>query len=71
MQLMRLADVPVDSRQRVFRYSRLRAVLGATILMALALGAFIFAWLKHASLAYYVAAKQFAEGLVRKQPIPG
>ena len=56
MQLMRLADVPLDRRDRVFRYSRLRAVIGATILTGSAFGAFIFGWLKGAWLAYYVAA---------------
>lgn len=56
MQLMRLADVPSDRRDRVFRYSQLRATLGVTILTGSALGAFIFGWLKSAWLAYYVAA---------------
>jgi hypothetical protein len=59
MQLMRLADVPSDPRERVFRYSQLRAALGATILTGSALGAFIFGWLKSAWLAYYVAAVLF------------
>ena len=59
MQLMRLADVPTDSRDRVFRYSRLRAALGATILTGSAFGAFIFGSLKGAWLGYYVAAVLF------------
>ena len=32
MQLMRLADVPLDPHDRVFYYSRLHAVIGATLL---------------------------------------
>jgi hypothetical protein len=56
MQLMRLADVPLDQRDRVFYYSRFRAVAGATIFGAIALGALVFGWLKHVWLAYYVAA---------------
>ena len=59
MQLMRLADVPLDRRDRLFRYSRFRAVVGATITISSALGAFIFGWLKGAWLAYYVAAVLF------------
>jgi len=56
MQLMGLADVPLDQRDRVFHYSRLRAVTGTMILVAIALGALAFGWLKNAWLAYYVAA---------------
>jgi hypothetical protein len=56
MQLMRLADVPLDQRDRVFYYSRFRAVAGATILGAIALAVLVFGWLKHVWLAYYVAA---------------
>ena len=56
MQLMRLADVPLDRRDRVFRYSRLRAAVGAAMLTGLALGALMFGWLEGAGLAYYAAA---------------
>lgn len=56
MQLMRLADVPLDRHEQVFRYSRSRAVIGAMILIALALTAFVFGWRQGAWLAYYVAA---------------
>jgi len=56
MQLMRLADVPLDQRDRVFHYSRFRAVTGTMILVTIALGALVFGWLKNAWLAYYVAA---------------
>lgn len=56
MQLMRLADVPLDRRDRVFRYSQSRAVIGATILAVLAFGAFIFGWQKDLWLPYYLAA---------------
>ncbi|TMA80594.1 MAG: hypothetical protein E6J74_39725 [Deltaproteobacteria bacterium] len=56
MQLMRSADVPLDRRDRVFHYSGFRAVTGAMILVAIALGALVFGWLKNAWIAYYVAA---------------
>jgi hypothetical protein len=54
MQLMRLADVPFDRRDLVFRYSPFRAVMGVTILMALSVGASVFGWIKDVWLAYYV-----------------
>jgi hypothetical protein len=53
---MHLADVPIDPRNRVYSYSRLRAVIGATILALVAAGAFAFAWVKGAWPLYYVAA---------------
>jgi len=56
MQVMRLADVPLDQRDRVFHYSGFRAVTGAMILVVIALGALVFGWLKNAWIAYYVAA---------------
>ena len=56
MQLMRLADVPMDPHDRVYYYSRLRAVMGATLLAAVAIGAFVFAWVKGAWPMYYIAA---------------
>ncbi|MGH7870766.1 MAG: hypothetical protein ACREQO_00955 [Candidatus Binatia bacterium] len=56
MQLMRLADVPMDPHDRVYYYSRLRAVTGATLLAAVAIAAFVFAWLKGAWPMYYIAA---------------
>ena len=56
MQLMRLADVSLNQRDRVFHHSRFHAVAGAIILVAIALGALVFGWLKDVWLAYYVAA---------------
>jgi hypothetical protein len=56
MQLMRLAEVPLNPRDQVFRYSRFRAVFGAMILVAVASAAAVFGWLKGVWLAYYVAA---------------
>lgn len=56
MQLMRLADVPLDRRDRVFYYSRVRAIAGATILVAIIIAASAFGWLKNMWVAYYVAA---------------
>lgn len=55
MQLMRLADVPMDPHDRVYYYSRFRAVTGATLLAAVAIAAFVFAWLKGAWPMYYIA----------------
>jgi hypothetical protein len=56
MQLMRLADVPLDPRDRVFYYSRFRAVAGAMSFCAIAIGLVVLGWVKNAWLAYYVAA---------------
>jgi len=56
MQVMRLADVPVNQRDRVFYYSRARAVLGAMILAAIVIGALLFGWQNGFWLGYYVAA---------------
>jgi hypothetical protein len=56
MQLMRLADVPLSSRDRVFHYSKLRAAVGALLLGGIAIAALIFAKGKDVWLAYYVAA---------------
>jgi len=56
MQLLRLADVPAAPNERVFRYSRSRAVIGATILAALAAGSFLYGWRTGGWLACYLAA---------------
>jgi hypothetical protein len=56
MQLMCLADVPLDPCDRVFYYSRFRAMAGMMILVAIGLGSLGFGWLKDAWLLYYVAA---------------
>ena len=56
MQLLRLADVPLNPRDRVYHYSRLRAAVGATILAAIALAAFLFGWLNNVWPPYYIAA---------------
>jgi hypothetical protein len=56
MQLMRLADVPLDRRDRVFYYSRFRAAAGVIILTAIGLGSLMLGWLKNVWLLYYVAA---------------
>jgi hypothetical protein len=56
MQLLRLADVPINPRDRVYYYSRVRAVVGALVLALAAAGAFLFAWINGAWPAYYVAA---------------
>jgi hypothetical protein len=56
MQLMHLADVPLDPRDRVFYYSRFRAIAGAMSFCAIAIGLLVLGWVKNAWLAYYVAA---------------
>jgi hypothetical protein len=56
MQLMRLADVLLDRHDRVFYYSRFRAVAVATILVAIIVAALVFGWLKNVWLFYYFAA---------------
>lgn len=56
MQLLRLADVPLNQRDQLFYYSRLRAVAGATILAAFAAAALVFGRQTGLWLAYYVAA---------------
>ena len=53
MQPMRLADVPTDRTDRVFAYSRLRAVLAAALLAASALATFLVGWLNAIWLACY------------------
>jgi hypothetical protein len=56
MQLMRLADVPLDRRDRIFYYSRFRAVASALSFCAIVIGLLLLGWLKNAWLAYYVTA---------------
>jgi hypothetical protein len=56
MQLMHLADVPLDPCDRVFYYSRFRAIAGAMSFCAIAIGLLVLGWVKNAWLAYYVAA---------------
>ena len=56
MQLMRLADTPLHRRDRVFQYSKPRALIGALALSGIAFGVTLFGWLKSLWLAYYVAA---------------
>ena len=56
MQLLRLAELPLNQRDQVFYYSRVRAVAGAVILAAIATAALIFGRQTGAWLAYYVAA---------------
>jgi membrane protein YdbS with pleckstrin-like domain len=53
---MRLADVPLDPRDRVFRYSKLRALLGATMVAAICLAVLLVGWFKSAWPAYFIAA---------------
>lgn len=56
MELIRAADVPVNSRQQVFCYSRVRASCGASLLVATVIGLIVFARLKSVWPAYFIAA---------------
>ena len=56
MQLLRLNDVPVSQRDLVFAYSRVSAISGALVLFVAAAGLIVFARLKGAWPAYWVAA---------------
>jgi hypothetical protein len=56
MQLMRLADVPENLREQVFYYSRFYALGSALLLVAIAGGLIIFARLRGAWPAYFIAA---------------
>ncbi len=56
MQLLRLNDVPSSQRDRVFAYSRPRAIGGALLLVVGAAGLSAFAYLKGAWPAYWIAA---------------
>jgi hypothetical protein len=56
MQLMRLADVMATDRDRIFAYSRSRALFGSIILLIAAVTAAVFSWVNHSWLGYYLAA---------------
>jgi hypothetical protein len=55
MQLLRLADVPIDRRAHEFRYSRFRAGTGAIMLAAAALALIAFGHLNNTWIPYYIA----------------
>ena len=55
MQLLRLADVPIDRRAHEFRYSRFRAGTGAIMLAAAALALIAFGRLNNTWIPYYIA----------------
>jgi hypothetical protein len=59
MQLLRLADVPLNRRDKLFYHSRLRAVAGGLMILAVGLGLLVFAWLKSVWPAYFVAVVIF------------
>lgn len=56
MQLMRLADVMATDRDRIFAYSRSRALLGSITLLIVAVTAAVLSWVTHSWLGYYLAA---------------
>jgi hypothetical protein len=55
MQFLRLADVPIDQHDRVFRYSPTRALLGTFSVLGASGGLALFGWNQQAGLAYYLA----------------
>ncbi|HEX9454096.1 MAG TPA: hypothetical protein VGA27_07045, partial [Candidatus Binatia bacterium] len=59
MQLMRLTDVPSTHRERVFYHSRLGAVAGGLLVLAVVFGLVVFGWVKSAWPAYLGAVAVF------------
>jgi len=59
MQLLRIADVPITDRDRVYRYSRARALSVLMVLSLLAMASLAFGWLNNTWLAYYIPAVTF------------
>jgi hypothetical protein len=55
MQLLRPADVPMHAAAGVYRYSRLRAVMGMLAALGAASGAALFAWIASAPPLYGIA----------------
>lgn len=55
MQLMRLAEVPVRERDRVFRYSPARALCAAFAAICASGGLVVIGWQRQSGLAYYLA----------------
>jgi hypothetical protein len=56
MQLIRLTGAPLEQPGQVFYYSRFRAIVGALTLISMASGLILFARLKGAWPAYFIAA---------------
>jgi hypothetical protein len=59
MQLLRVADVPITTQDRVYRYSRARALSAFLIFCVLAVASLAFGWFKSMWLAYYITAAGF------------
>jgi len=59
MQLLRIADVPITDHDRVYRYSRIRALSVLLVLSLLAIASLMFGWLKNMWIAYYIPAVTF------------
>ena len=55
MEVLRSADVPIHRRGHEFRYSRVRAGAGATILAAVAVALIGFGRIQNSWIAYYIA----------------
>jgi hypothetical protein len=55
VQLLRPTEVPLSDRDRVFCYSRARALLGLFVLLAAATALVLFSWSKQNWLGYYAA----------------
>jgi len=59
MQLLRTVDVSITDRDRVYLYSRPRALSVLLVLSLLAMASLAFGWLKNMWLAYYIPAVTF------------
>jgi len=59
MQVLRIADVLITGRDRVYRYSRVRALSVLVVLSLLAMASLAFGWLNNTWLAYYIPAVTF------------
>src|SRR5258706_16318503 len=59
MQLMRLTDVPSTHRERVFYHSRLGAVAGGLLVLAVVFGLVVFGWVNSSWPAYFGAVDIF------------
>src|SRR5947208_8295896 len=55
MQLMRLAEVSTSQRDRVFRYSLVRALFAAFAVLCASAGLLLLGWHQRSRLAYYIA----------------
>jgi hypothetical protein len=69
MQLMRLTDVPLTGRERIFYHSRFGAVAGGLLVLAVVFGLIVLGWVKSAWPAYLSAIGIFLCFLIFHQLI--